>query len=141
MLLVASVPRLTLPMVAPPLPDVDGVCCKCKGAGLVVVRPLAHDREVCWAVEHNEGVLRQVDLVDLMEDLLPLARIRCRQFMCVEVMPRWSPDGKRLTYSREPHDSGQPSIMAVFVINANGGKPVVIATGGFYTHGTWQPNS
>jgi len=96
MLLVASVPRLTLPMVAPPLPDVDGVCCKCKGAGLVVVRPLAHDREVCWAVEHNEGVLRQVDLVDLMEDLLPLARIRCRQFMCVEVMPRWYLAAKQL---------------------------------------------
>jgi Tol biopolymer transport system component len=155
-----------------------------------------------------------------------------------EVMPRWSPDGKRLTYFREPHESGQPSITAVFVINADGkgarqltpsemeagepdwsrdgtwivfathplhsfdcclqsnlyrmhpdgsgmeqltryeggslratqprytpdgkwivftavtpssrslwampadgGKPVVIATGGFYTHGTWQPNS
>ena len=71
---------LTLPVVTPPLPDIDGVCCK--RAGLVVVRPLAHDGEVGRAVERDEGQLLQVDLVDLMEDLLPLARIRCRQF-CV----------------------------------------------------------
>src|SRR6266568_769820 len=73
MLLVNSVPRLTLPIVAPPLPDVGGVCCKCQIAGQVVVRPLAHDRGLCWAVERDEGELRQVDLVNLMEDLLPLA--------------------------------------------------------------------
>src|SRR5205823_12847525 len=47
-------------------------------------RPLAHDREVCRAIEHNHGELRQVDLVNLCEELLPLARIRCRQFLCVE---------------------------------------------------------
>src|SRR3989440_1745722 len=35
---------LTLPMVAPPLPDVDGL--ERNGAGLVVVSPLARDREL-----------------------------------------------------------------------------------------------
>ncbi len=44
MLLVNSVPHLTLPIVAPPLSDVDGICCN--RAGLVVACPLAHDREV-----------------------------------------------------------------------------------------------
>src|SRR5437016_3113127 len=78
--------RLTLPPIAPPLPDVDGVCCKRKSTRQVVVRPLAHDREVCRAVERDERVLRQVELVDLCEELLPLARIRCRQFLCVETI-------------------------------------------------------
>jgi hypothetical protein len=35
---------LTLPAITPPLPDVDGI--SYNGTGLVVVRPLAHDREV-----------------------------------------------------------------------------------------------
>ena len=59
-------PILALPIVAPPLPDVYGI--SCDSAWQVVVRPLAYDREVCRAVEHNERELRQVDLVDLMED-------------------------------------------------------------------------
>ena len=76
-----STTRLTLPVVAPPLPDID---VGFKVAGQVVVRPLAHDREVCRAVERDEGELRQVDRMDLTEDLLPRTRIRCRQFLCVE---------------------------------------------------------
>ena len=48
------------------------------------MRPLAHNREVCRAVEHNERELRQVDLVDLMEDQLPFSRICCHPFLCVE---------------------------------------------------------
>jgi len=77
-----STTRLTLPLVAPPLPDVDvGI----KVAALVVVRPLVHHREASRrAVECDEGELRQVDRMDLSEDLLSRACIRCRQFLCVE---------------------------------------------------------
>src|SRR5439155_14664421 len=73
---------LTLPPIAPPLPDVDRL--ERNGAGLVVVSPLARDRELCRAVEHDEREVRQVDLVDLCEELLPQSRIRCRQFLPVE---------------------------------------------------------
>lgn len=48
------------------------------------MRPLAHDREICRAIERDEGQILQVDLVDLTEDLLPLTWIRCRQFLFVE---------------------------------------------------------
>ena len=37
-------PRLTLPIIAPPLPDVDGL--SGKGAGLVVMCPFAYDRYI-----------------------------------------------------------------------------------------------
>src|SRR6266705_3726257 len=74
-------PRLTLPPITPPLPDVDGAF---KGALLEVVRPLVHDGYPCRTVEHDEGQLRQVDLMDLVEDILPRASIRCRQFLFVE---------------------------------------------------------
>jgi len=43
---------LTLPVIAPPLPHVDGVCSK--KVGLVVVRPLAYERAICWVVERDE---------------------------------------------------------------------------------------
>ncbi len=45
------------------------------------MRPLVHQHKVCRTEEHNEGELRQVDLVDLLEDLLPHARIRRRLFL------------------------------------------------------------
>ena len=41
------------------------------------------------AVEHDERKLRQVDLMDLIEDLLPHARIRCRLFLSVEGIQAW----------------------------------------------------
>src|SRR6266487_1979806 len=74
--------RLTLPFVAPPLPDVDVP--SAKGVGLVVVCPLVHDRWVRRAVEHDEGELRQVDAMDLVEDILPQYRFGCRQLLFVE---------------------------------------------------------
>src|SRR6266705_3104433 len=78
-----STTRLTLPVIAPPLPDVDGA--SLNGAVLVVVRPLAYHREVYRrAEEHDERQLSQVDLMDLIEELLPQSRIRCRQFLLVE---------------------------------------------------------
>jgi hypothetical protein len=36
--------------------------------------------------KHNERELRQVDLVDLMEELLPCAEIHRRPFLCVELI-------------------------------------------------------
>ena len=41
------------------------------------MRALAHHRVYGRTVEHDEGELRQVDAVDLLEELLPHARI-CR---------------------------------------------------------------
>ena len=41
------------------------------------MRSFVRQRVPCRPVEHNEGELRQVDLMDLLEDLLPHARI-CR---------------------------------------------------------------
>ena len=79
--------RLTFPIVTPPLPDVDGLPCA-KRPGLVVVRPLAHDRETIQAVEYDERELLQVDLMDLHEDLLPRAWIRRRLFLLVEGIQR-----------------------------------------------------
>src|SRR6266849_1121351 len=74
---------LTLPLIAPPLPDVDGLRCA-QGSWQVVVHPLVHHRYVCWAVESNEGMVRQVDFMYLIEDLLPHVWIRCRLLLFVE---------------------------------------------------------
>ena len=78
---IGSTPHLTLPIVAPPLPDVDAGF---NGAMLVVVRPLAHHVDVRRAVEYDERENCQVDLMDLIEDLLPHAWIYCRLFLPVE---------------------------------------------------------
>jgi len=78
----ASASPLTLPVVAPPLPDVDEP--SVKGARLIVVRPLVHDRWFYRAVEHDERQLRNVDVVDLREGLLPQPRIGCSHFLCVQ---------------------------------------------------------
>src|SRR5690242_9286388 len=74
--------RLTLPVIAPPLPDVDGL--SDKWTGLVVMCPFAYDRYIEWEVEHDEGELSQVDLMNLLEDLLPQPRIQCFPFLLVE---------------------------------------------------------
>ena len=37
-----------------------------------------------------------------------------------EYMPRWSPDGRQLTYWRDPYANGQPTGTAVYVMNADG---------------------
>jgi hypothetical protein len=54
--------HLTLSVIAAPLPDVDGL--SDDRAGLIVVRPFAHDGEACRAVEHDERELLQVELMD-----------------------------------------------------------------------------
>src|SRR5215472_3963607 len=75
-------PHLTLPLVAPPLPDVDGL--SSKGAGQVVMCPLAYDCYIEREVERDERNIRQVDLMNLLEDLLPQPMIRCFPFLLVE---------------------------------------------------------
>ena len=86
--LMTSAPPLTLPPIAPPLPDVFILEAAKNGTGLVVVRPLMYDVDLRRAVEDDEREVRQVDLMDLHENLLPQARIQCRQFLLVEGIQR-----------------------------------------------------
>ncbi len=67
-------PSLALRVIAPPLGDVVAIG---KGAGQVVVRALVYHRVDGRTIEHDERVLRQVNLMDLLEDLLAHAGI-CR---------------------------------------------------------------
>jgi len=48
--------------------------------------------------------------------------------------PQYTPDGKWIIFT-----SVTPSSRSLWAFPAEGGKPGVIATGGIYTHGTWQP--
>ena len=80
----ASAPSLTLPPIAPPLPNVARVLPRAALAELIVVRPLAREHGVCAAVEGNEREVRQVDVMDLIENLLPHALIQRCQFLLVE---------------------------------------------------------
>jgi Tol biopolymer transport system component len=48
--------------------------------------------------------------------------------------PQYTPDGKWIIFT-----SVTPSSRSLWAIPAEGGEPVVIAQGGIYTHGTWQP--
>src|SRR2546421_11712876 len=76
-------PNLTLPLVAPPLPDVVELIEK--RTYLVVVRTLTHHREAAQqTVKRDEGELCQVELMDLPEDLLTRTCIHCRLFLLVE---------------------------------------------------------
>ena len=71
---------------APQLSDVN--CLSCNGAGEIVVRPLAHYRQVCRPVEGDARELCQVELMNLTEDLLPHGHIRCRLFLFVQAVQR-----------------------------------------------------
>jgi len=48
--------------------------------------------------------------------------------------PRYTPDGEWIIFT-----SVTPSSRSLWAISAAGGEPIVIAPGGIYTHGTWQP--
>jgi hypothetical protein len=72
----ASAPLLTLPVIAPPLRDV--FVRDAEWTGLEVVRPLVHHIYILVAKENDERELRQVDEVDLNEDVLARTRIWCR---------------------------------------------------------------
>ena len=75
--------RLTPPVIAPPLRHVIGFA---KGSWQVVVRPFVRQHKICRAEEHDKGELRQVDLMDLLEDLLPHAGICRRLFLGKELI-------------------------------------------------------
>ncbi len=48
--------------------------------------------------------------------------------------PQYTPDGKWIIFT-----GVTPSSRSLWAIPAEGGEPIVIAQGGIYTHGTWQP--
>ncbi len=48
--------------------------------------------------------------------------------------PRYTPDGQWIVFT-----AVTPSTRSLWAIPAEGGEPVVLAPGGIYTHGTWQP--
>ena len=48
--------------------------------------------------------------------------------------PQYTPDGKWIVFT-----SVTPSSRSLWAIPAEGGDPIVIAPGGIYTHGAWQP--
>lgn len=48
--------------------------------------------------------------------------------------PQYTPDGKWIIFT-----AVTPSSRSLWASLAEGGEPIVIAQGGIYTHGTWQP--
>jgi Tol biopolymer transport system component len=48
--------------------------------------------------------------------------------------PRYTPDGEWIVFT-----SVTPETRSLWAIPADGGEPIVLAPGGIYTHGTWQP--
>jgi len=48
--------------------------------------------------------------------------------------PRYTPDGQWIVFT-----SVTPETRSLWAIPAAGGEPIVLAPGGIYTHGTWQP--
>ena len=48
--------------------------------------------------------------------------------------PRYTPDGESIVFT-----AALPAGRELWVMPAEGGEPYVVAEGGIYTHGTWQP--
>jgi TolB protein len=48
--------------------------------------------------------------------------------------PRYTPDGRWIIFT-----AVTPSSRSLWLMPAEGGEPIVLARGGIYTHGTWQP--
>lgn len=48
--------------------------------------------------------------------------------------PRYTPDGQYIAFT-----AVRPSTRSLWAIPAEGGEPILLAPGGIYTHGTWQP--
>ena len=79
---------LTLTVRTPPLPDVDRLRGSCRAPHVVMHTILVHS-DICHSVEHHEGEVSQVNLMDLIEHHLPCCRIR-RCFLCyVQLVQRW----------------------------------------------------
>ena len=60
--------HLTLPVITPPLCNINSLALK--RTGLEIARPLVDDRYKVSAVERDEGELRQINLMYLLEDAL-----------------------------------------------------------------------
>ena len=50
------------------------------------------------------------------------------------VQPQYTPDGKWIVFTSETLSS-----RSLWAIPAGGDEPIVLAPGGIYTHGAWQP--
>jgi Tol biopolymer transport system component len=48
--------------------------------------------------------------------------------------PRYTPDGQWIVFT-----AVVPGSRSLWAIPAEGGEPIVLALGGFFTHGAWQP--
>jgi hypothetical protein len=90
---------LTLATSTPPLPDVDRLRCALRTGVVVMHGELVHGN-VRRTVQRHKRKLRQVDLVFLVEDLLPRIEVRCRLLrqeqlvqgrvaVEVEILPVW----------------------------------------------------
>ncbi len=77
---------LTLPLIAPPLPDIDRGSSQWHWAGSCA-SPCARIERSVALIERDEREVCQVDLMDLTEDLLPQPRIGCRQFLLCRAHP------------------------------------------------------
>src|SRR5260221_805051 len=73
-------PGLTLAAGTPPLPDVDRLRCALRTGVVVMYSELVHG-DVRRTVQRHKWKLRQVDLVFLVEDLLPRIEVRCRMLL------------------------------------------------------------
>ncbi|HZG69699.1 MAG TPA: hypothetical protein VEZ12_23400, partial [Herpetosiphonaceae bacterium] len=49
-------------------------------------------------------------------------------------IPRYTPDGKWILFT-----AVTPQSRSLWIMPAEGGEPIVIAQGGIYVHGVWQP--
>jgi Tol biopolymer transport system component len=50
--------------------------------------------------------------------------------------PRYTPDGQYIVFT-----AVRPSSRSLWAIPAEGGEPILLAHGGIFTHGTWQPQT
>src|SRR6266852_3871901 len=71
----------------PPLPDVDRFRCA-KWSGVVVMRGVLVHSDIRRAVQRDERVVRQVDLVDLVKDLLAGGWVRRCLFLSEQLIQR-----------------------------------------------------
>src|SRR5579875_2070268 len=72
----------------PPLPDVDGFRSALRAGGIVMRGVLVHSN-VNRAIERDEGELRQVDLVFLVEDVLALSRVSRGLLLQEQLIQAW----------------------------------------------------
>ena len=106
-------PGLAVTSIAPPLPDVDGLR-RAFWARIVVFHANLVHGDVYRAVERGEREVRQIDLVDLVEDLLTHSWISCGLLLREEfVQRRVAVEGKIGSSGRELGASKQRRVIGV----------------------------